>query len=181
MQIWKELDEKTQNFIKYLLGFIVLIIAGFAYFMAGKYNEKLNTPIVVNKYPVKEVKLIEAYKKNGDYYMSILDMSSAKRYENIFLTSSCPNFKNNPGQKMYVMITHKVKPVTNEDVFEFERTYDYICTNKNMDAIDEKLKAELEKALKESAIYKGDTPILSQEEEASRQKMLKEGAHLINN
>lgn len=181
MKIWNELDDTTQNSIKFLAIGVVLLVSALLFWSGNKYDEELNAPIVINKYPVKEVKLIDAYKKNGEYYMSILDMTTAKRYENVFLSSSCPNFKNLPGQKMYVAITHKIKPVTQENLFEFERAYDYICTNKNMEAADEKLEKELAKALKEGSVYKGAPVTLSPEEEADRKKRLNEAPSTPNN
>lgn len=149
MTMWNDLDETTQKIIKYGLIVTFLVISVLAWFLSIRNNDKLNTPMLIERFPIKEIKLVSSEQKKGDYYINFIDMVSGKRYDNVFLTSHCPNYKVLPGKKMYVFLVLKAKLSTGEEFIEVERAYDYICTNKNMDEADKKIEDEFEKENKD--------------------------------
>lgn len=154
MRIWKELDDNTKKIIQ-LIAIVFFILATLLlWFFGNSANKELNSPLVVFRSPLKEVRLINAEKKDGNYVISVIDLTTSKRYDNIKITKTCPNFRNPVGQKMYVAIVKSVQPVTGEETFDMERAYNYICTTKNMTESDTRLEEELRKSLKEDSEFK---------------------------
>lgn len=136
MQLWNELDKSTQNYIKIIAIVISLIIILFCWVNIYILNNKLDNNIVINRGSIRDVRLISAEKKKDGYYVSIVDGATAKAYDDVYVTKDCPNFRVDEGATMQVSVILKENYKTKEKTIELGRVYDYICTKKNMVAID---------------------------------------------
>lgn len=149
MQFWDEIDDGSKRIIKVCFLVLALVIVSFCWYKVYRYNNILSEDIVVSRSPLREVTLLDAYQKDGAYYVNVVDKLTAKRYENIYVTNTCPNFKSTAGTVMNVALILKANPKTGASSFELARVYDYICTKKNMEEVDKELLANLEKADKD--------------------------------
>lgn len=146
MSFWEELDSGSQNIIKTFAVVVALIICAFCWYKVNQHDKALTEDLIISRSPLREMTLLQAFKKDDGYYVSAVDKLTAKRYENIFITKTCPSFKNPVGTLMNVALIYKVNPQTGEGGFNLARVYDYICTKKNMAQVDKELLDVLKKA-----------------------------------
>lgn len=146
MKLWNDLDNNTQKIIKISLGLFFVAVICFCWFNIFKINNKLNDFIVVSRSPIREVRLISAIEKKDGFYVTVVDKQTAKSYEDIFITKTCPNFRVLIGSTMNISVLLKDNPTTGESKFELGRAYDYICTKKNMELVDKDFLESLRKA-----------------------------------
>ena len=156
MKIWKDLDEGSQRIIQVTVIVLSLLVVAFCWYNIYKIDNKLNDYIVLTRSPIREVRLISAEKRDGSYYVTVVDKESAKRYEDVYVTQTCPNFRVNPGETMNIAVIFKENPTTGDKQFELGRVYDYLCTKKNMEVIDKDFLDGLKKA---DENFINDTPI----------------------
>lgn len=142
-----------------IISIIVLIISFWGNYNTNKQIESQS--IAVDRSPLQAVRFID-YRENRDgFFIDVVSLENGKKYENNFLSLSCPAIKNKKlGMIMKISAVQYFKPANNETFFRLDRAYEYLCTNLNMEQEDEnllrKIKEVREKEMKfqESLIKK---------------------------
>jgi hypothetical protein len=137
MDFWNRLEDTQQTIIKIFLMFFFILLSVFFWYRANKIqNDELNAPLVVQRSAIKEMKLLKSSMTKEGVKVSLIEMATSKRYDDILVSKNCPNYKDLSGKKMYLTVIKKIRPLTGEESFEFDRLYNYICTKKNMEEED---------------------------------------------
>jgi hypothetical protein len=137
--------KKKIAIITLIVSTIVLIVSLIGNYLTSKSISE--QAIAVNRSPLKMFRLI-GYREDSDgSFIDIVSTDNGKKYENIFISATCPLGKSkSPGLIMRLSAVEYFRPATNETFYNFDRAYDYICSNKNMEQEDEQLLKRIQEA-----------------------------------
>lgn len=137
--------KKKLSLFAIIISVLVLIVSFIGNYKTNKQIEE--DFLAVDRSPLQAFRLID-YKENYDgVFIDVVSVTSGKKYENNFLSKTCPNGKNKkPGMIMQLSIVENLKTKTNETFYTLDRAYEYLCSTLDMKAEDEKLFKRIEEA-----------------------------------
>ncbi len=141
-------DDDTKR--KITIGYFILMLFIIFYSLYGIYSAQKNAEenlIAVERSPLVTFRFLE-YRETGDgAFVDIVNTENGKKYKDVFVSSSCPKGQEKkPGMLMKLYAVKYINFTTNENVFRFNRIYDYICTKKDMVKEDEILLKKIKDA-----------------------------------
>lgn len=134
-----------------IISLLVLIVS-----LIGNYNltKKINNQtIAMNRSPLHNFRFLEYKENKNGSFIDIVSLENGKKHENVFISKECPYGKTKqPGIIMKLSAVEYFNTYSKESSFLFDRAYDYICTNLNMEKEDEKLLLRIKEARERSLV-----------------------------
>jgi len=130
-----------------VLALIASVFAQYTYYKA----EKRDTTII-ERGILRDYELVSWDKDKFGYWIDVRDTKTQNLVIGGFVSLKCPKFENraNVGMVMKLVENKRMVLKTQETFIELDRSYDYLCTNKDMKREDEILLNKIEEAKKEA-------------------------------
>ena len=130
--------------------FVILCVSIIILSWIGYYKEfekQQEIAIAVDRTPLISYRLLD-YRENSDgAFFDIVSLEDGRKYENVFISKTCPRGKTkSPGMIMLLSAVKYYLPNKGTTYVLFDRAYDYVCTNKDMEKEDEILLTRIKEA-----------------------------------